>query len=86
MGNADNNPITRDRMVNEVAEKLRGAGVEGCAFPCARRYGDGTAQEVARVGNIAAVAAGKESARATPPEGAVQTRDVTARIGRKTRP
>ena len=86
VGNADNNPITRDRMVNEVAEKLRGAGVEGCAFPCARRYGDGTAQEVARVGNIAAVAAGKESARATPPEGAVQTRDVTARIGRKTRP
>ena len=86
VGNADNNPITRDRMVNEVAEKLRGAGVEGCAFPCARRYGDGTAQEVARVGNIAAVAAGKESARATPPEGAVQTRDITARIGRKTRP
>ncbi len=86
VGNADNNPITRDRMVNEVAEKLRGAGVEGCAFPCARRYGDGTAQEVARVGDIAAVAAGKESARATPPEGAVQATDVTARIGRKTRP
>lgn len=86
VGNADNNPVTRDRIAQEVAEKLRASGVEGCAFPCARRYGDGTAQEVARVGNIAAVAAGKESARATPPEGAVQTRDVTARIGRKTRP
>ena len=86
VGNADNNPVTRDRIAQEVAEKLRASGVEGCAFPCARRYGDGTAQEVARVGDIAAVAAGKESARATPPEGAVQATDVTARIGRKTRP
>ena len=38
VGNADNNPVTRDRIAQEVAEKLRASGVEGCAFPCARRY------------------------------------------------
>lgn len=85
VGNADNNPVTRDRIAHEVAEKLRLSGVEGCSFPCARRYGDATAQEVARVGNIAAVAAGKETARATPPEGVVQTESPTARIQRTTK-
>lgn len=69
VGNADNNPVTRDRMANEVAGKLRNSGVEGCSFPCARRYGDDTLREVSRVGNIAAVETGDESVRATPPVG-----------------
>ena len=84
VGNADNNPVTRDRIAHEVAEKLRESGVEGCSFPCARRFGDATSQEMARVGDIAAVEAGDEKARATPPEGVRRTESIAARVKRGT--
>lgn len=82
VGNADNNPVTRDRIAREVAENLRLSGVEGCSFPCARRFGDATSQEVARVGNIAAVEDGDEKARATLPDGAFNTESVAFRVRR----
>ena len=83
VGNADNNPITRDRITHEVAEKLRASGVEGCSFPCARRFGDETAQEVARVGDIAAVESGDEKVRATIPGTPAQARAVAPRVNRR---
>lgn len=84
VGNADNNPVTRDRIAHEVAEKLRMSGVEGCSFPCARRFGDSTAQEVARVGDIAAVECGDEKARATLPDGGSRLNVPTTRVRRRT--
>lgn len=84
VGNADNNPVTRDRIAREVAEKLRMSGVEGCSFPCARRFGDGTAQEVARVGDIAAVESGDERARASLPNESSRPDTPTSRIKRRT--
>jgi hypothetical protein len=84
VGNADNNPVTRDRIAREVAEKLRSSGVEGCSFPCASRFGDGTAQEVARVGNIAAVESGDEKVRATLPNGNGRTDTSMSRVRRRT--
>lgn len=84
VGNADNNPVTRDRIAREVAEKLRMSGVEGCSFPCARRFGDSTAQEVARVGDIAAVESGDEKARATLPDGSSRPNVPTTRVRRRT--
>lgn len=84
VGNADNNPVTRDRIAREVAEKLRMSGVEGCSFPCARRFGDSTAQEVARVGDIAAVECGDEKARATLPDGSGRNDIPTTRVRRRT--
>lgn len=84
VGNSDNNPVTRDRIAREVAEKLRISGIEGCSFPCARRFGDATSQEVARVGNIAAVEEGDEKARATLPEGVVRTDSVASRVKTRT--
>lgn len=84
VGNADNNPVTRDRIAREVAEKLRMYGVEGCSFPCARRFGDGTAQEVARVGDIAAVECGDEKARATLPDGSGRPDAPATRVKRRT--
>lgn len=85
VGNADNNPVTRDRIAREVAEKLRISGVEGCSFPCARRFGDNTAQEVARVGNIAAVESGDENVRATLPDGSSRLNTPAMRIRRRTK-
>ena len=83
VGNADNNPVTRDRIAQEVAEKLRSAGLEGCSFAaCSGRYGDHTAQEVARVSDMTAVERGDEKVRATKPVGAVQTDTVTSRVRR----
>lgn len=84
VGNADNNPVTRDRIVREVAEKLRMSGVEGCSFPCARRFGDSTAQEVARVGDISAVECGDEKARASLPDGSGRPDTSTTRVRRRT--
>ena len=83
VGNADNNPVTRDRIAQEVAEKLRSAGLEGCSFAaCSGRYGDHTPQEVARVSDMTAVERGDEKVRATKPVGAVQTDTVTSRVRR----
>ena len=83
VGNADNNPVTRDRIAQEVAEKLRSAGLEGCSFSaCSGRYGDRTPQEVARVSDMTAVERGDEKVRATKPVGAVQTDAVTSRVRR----
>lgn len=82
IGNADNDPITRDRMAREVAEKLRTYGVEGCSFPCARRFGDDTAKEVARVGNIAAVESGDEKVRASLPENITNSRSSGLKVKR----
>lgn len=84
LGNADNNPVVRDRMVREVAEKLRSSGLDGCSFPCARRFGDETAHEVARVGNIEAVEMGDEKTRATLPEGSAVTDITASRVRRST--
>lgn len=84
VGNADNNPVTRDRIAREVAEKLRMSGVEGCSFPCARRFGDGTADEVARVGDIAAVESGDEKARASLPGGSGRSDTPASRVKRRT--
>lgn len=84
VGNADNDPVTRDRIAREVAEKLRVSGVEGCSFPCARRFGDATAQEVARVGDIAAVEDGDEKARASLPDEARRVDISTSRVKRRT--
>ena len=83
VGNADNNPVTRDRIAQEVAEKLRSAGLEGCSFSaCSGRYGDHTPQEVVRVSDMTAVERGEEKARAAKPVGAVQTDAVTSRVRR----
>ena len=82
VGNADNDPVNRDRIAREVAEKLRVSGVEGCSFPCARRFGDETSQEVARVGNIAAVEDGDEKVRATLPEGTGNKDRIGSRVRR----
>lgn len=84
VGNSDNEPVTRDRIARAVAEKLRTSGIEGCSFPCAGRFGDATPQEVARVGNIAAVEEGDEKVRATLPAEAVRTNNATTRVKRKT--
>ena len=84
VGNADNNPVTRDRIAKEVAEKLRSAGLEGCSFPCAGRYGDATHQEVARVSDMTAVENGDEKARAAKPVGAAQTDSVASHVKRRT--
>lgn len=83
IGNADNNPVTRDRIAHEVAEKLRISGVEGCSFPCTRRFGDDTAKEVARVGNIVAVESGDEKTRASLPDGAAGPESSGLRIKRR---
>lgn len=80
VGNADNNPLTRQRIADAVAEKLRTSGLEGCAFPCARRFGDDTGQEVARVGNINAVEVGDETARASLPQGVKQENSIASRV------
>ncbi len=85
IGNADNNPVTRDRIAREVADKLRMSGVEGCAFPCARRFGDETAQEVARVGDIAAVESGDEKTRASLPAGAGKAKTPVSGVKRRTK-
>ena len=84
VGNADNDPVTRDRIAQAVAEKLRDYGMEGCSFPCTQRHGNHTREEVARVGNIEAVAAGQERTRAAAPYGAEKQRDVPAGITRVT--
>lgn len=63
IGNADNNPVTRDKISEVVAGKLREGGMEGAAFPCSGKYGNKTREEVQRVGDLEAVAAGDESAR-----------------------
>ena len=69
VGNADNDPLTRDKIASEIAAKLRDSGVDGCSFPCSGRFGDQTAEEVERVGDINAVVSGDERARASLPEG-----------------
>lgn len=65
IGNADNNPITRERMSRQVAEALNAEGVLEGGFPCSGRHEGKEKEEIARVGNIAAVAEGKESAKPT---------------------
>ena len=84
VGNADNNPVTRDRIAKEVAEKLRSAGLEGCSFSCSGRYGDATHQEVARVSDMTAVENGDEKARAAKPVGVAQTDSVASHVKRCT--
>lgn len=84
VGNADNNPLTRDRIAREVAERLQAEGVEGCSFPCARRFGDGTLREVARVGDIAAVEAGDEKVRASVPGETDRSDSVVSHVRRRT--
>lgn len=73
VGNRDNDPLTRERISQAVAGKLRESGIDHCAFPCAQRYGDNTIEEVARVGDIEAVASGQESARARLPQSTEST-------------
>ncbi len=85
VGNADNNPVTRDTMARTVAAKLRQNGVEGCAFPCAGRYGNKTAEEVARVGDMEAVEAGDATVRATPPVGQTQVNNPVSQVTRTRR-
>lgn len=85
VGHTDNNPVTRDRIAREVAEKLRMSGVDGCSFPCSGRYGDATLQETVRVGDIEAVENGEEKARAKLPEGTARTEDEFSRVKRKVR-
>ena len=82
VGNADNNPVTRDRIWREVTGKLEISGVEGCSSSCAGRFGDATLEEVARVGNIVAVEDGDEKARATLPEGIGNTDSFVSRVRR----
>lgn len=82
VGNADNDPVNRDRIWGEVTAMLEISGVKGCSSPCAGRFGYATSQEVARVGNIAAVENGDEKARAKLPEGIGNTDGFTSRVRR----
>ena len=77
VGNADNNPVTRDQMGKQIAAGLRTRGVEGCSFNCANRFEDNTAEEVERVGDIEAVERGDEKVRAKVPN-SPQGRAATA--------
>ena len=80
------------KFFKKISEKVNGAIISaktalanknGEAFPCARRYGDGTAKEVERVGNITAVEAGDEKVRSTPPEGMERTDNIMSRVVRR---
>lgn len=82
VGNADNDPVNRERIWREVTATLEISGVKGCSSPCAGRFGYATSQEVARVGNIAAVENGDEKARAKLPEGIGNTDGFTSRVRR----
>lgn len=65
IGNADNNPVTRDRINAVIQNQLAQEGLIQGGFPCSQKYGARTAAEVQRVGNIHDVEAGKETARAS---------------------
>lgn len=65
VGNADNNPVTRQKINLAVQRKLGAQGLEQVVFPCSEKYGDRTREEAARVGNIEAVTAGSVSARSS---------------------
>ena len=86
VGNADNNPVTRNTMVQTVAAQLSQNGVAGCTFPCAGRYGNKTAEEVARVGDMKAVEAGDAKVRATPPVGQAPANNPVPQVIRTTKP
>lgn len=82
VGNADNDPVSRDRIARLVAERLREKGVEGCAFPCALRHGDRTGMELCRVGDIGAVARGEETARASLPGERIAADGIGGQVAR----
>lgn len=84
-GNSDNSAITRDRITNTVAANLRTRGYDNVAFPCTRRYGDKTAEEVARVGDISAVEAGDEKVRAKLPDGLTRAKEPDTNVTRSRR-
>lgn len=66
LGNVNNDPVTRERMAKAVAESLRKSGaLDGASFPCIHKYGDKSADEILRVGDIDAVERGDESARSS---------------------
>ncbi|MDO4325829.1 MAG: hypothetical protein Q4E24_07340 [bacterium] len=65
IGNADNNPVTRERINAVIQRKLQEEGLIQGGFPCSGKYGDQTLEEVARVGNIRNVEDGVETARAS---------------------
>lgn len=65
VGNADNNPVTRQKINLAVQHKLSAQGLEQVSFPCSEKYGERTREEAARVGNIGAVTAGVTSARSS---------------------
>ena len=68
IGNADNDPVTREKINEAVQSALQSEGLIEGAFPCYQRYGERTREEAERVGNIEAVSAGLSSARASAPE------------------
>ena len=65
IGNADNNPVTRDRINHVIQSQLAKEGLIEGGFPCSQKYGERTAKAVERVGNIHDVEAGRETARAS---------------------
>lgn len=65
IGNHDNNPMTREIISKSVQKKLNEKGILEGDFPCSQKYGTATAEEVKRVGNIAAVTAGNVAVRAS---------------------
>lgn len=65
VGNADNNPVTRQKINLAVQHKLSAQGLEQVSFLCSEKYGERTREEAARVGNIGAVTAGVTSARSS---------------------
>ena len=79
IGNVDNDPVKRREVRTAVEQRLQNE-VEGCHFPCAERFGDGTIQEVERVGDIAAVEAGDVKVRAAIPGTSAQTSAPVSRV------